>query len=43
MPIKADENEDKTMTTIDFTLLIDALARLAVALASLVIAFRRRR
>jgi hypothetical protein len=31
------------MTTIDFTLLIDALARLAVALASFVIALRRRR
>ena len=31
------------MTTIDFTLLIDALARLAVALAPLVVAFRRRR
>jgi hypothetical protein len=42
-PIKADENEEKTMTPIDFTLLIDALARLAVALATFVIAFRRRR
>ncbi len=31
------------MTTIDFTLLIDALARLAAALATFVIAFRRRR
>ena len=31
------------MTTIDFTLLIDALARLAAALAVFVTAFRRRR
>ena len=31
------------MTTIDFTLLIDALARLAAALATFVIASRRRR
>jgi hypothetical protein len=42
-PIKADENEEKTMTPIDFTLLIDALARLAVALATFVTAYRRRR
>jgi hypothetical protein len=31
------------MTTIDFALLIDALARLFAALATFVIAFRRRR
>jgi hypothetical protein len=31
------------MTTIDFALLIDALARLVAALATFVIAFRRRR
>ncbi len=31
------------MSTIDFTLLIDAFARLAVALAPLVVAFRRRK
>jgi hypothetical protein len=31
------------MTNIDFTLLIDALARLVAALATFVIAFRRRR
>ena len=31
------------MSTIDFTLLIDALARFAVALTPFVIAFRRRR
>jgi len=42
-PIKADENEEKTMTTIEFTLLIDAFARLAAALAVFVAAFRRRR
>ncbi len=42
-PIKADKNEEKTMTNIDFTLLIDALARLVAALATFVIAFRRRR
>lgn len=30
------------MTTIDFTLLIDALARLAAALATFIAAFRRR-
>lgn len=31
------------MTNIDFTLLIDALARLVAALATFVIALRRRR
>ena len=31
------------MTNIDFTLLIDALARLGAALATFVIALRRRR
>jgi hypothetical protein len=41
--MKADENEVKTMTTIDFTLLIDALARLAVSLATFVAAYRRHR
>jgi len=42
-PIKADENEEKTMTTADFTLLIDALTRLVAALATVVIALRRHR
>ena len=41
--IKADKNEEKTMTNIDLTLLIDALARLVAALATFVIALRRRR
>jgi uncharacterized membrane-anchored protein len=42
-PIKADKNEEKTMTNIDFTLLIDALVRLVAALTAFVIALRRRR
>jgi hypothetical protein len=42
-PTKADKLRRKTMTNIDFTLLIDALARLFAALATLVIAFHRRR
>jgi uncharacterized membrane-anchored protein len=42
-PMKADKNEEKTMTNIDFTLLIDALARLVAALTTFVIALRRRR
>ena len=43
-PIKADENEDKTMITpIDFALLINACARFVAALAKFVTAFHRRR
>ena len=42
-PMKADTLRRKTMTNIDFTLLIDALARLVAALATFVIALRRRR
>ena len=42
-PIKADANEEKTMTTIDFTLLIDALTRLVAALAPFIIALRHHR
>jgi hypothetical protein len=42
-PIKADKNEEKTMTIITSALLINALARLVAALARLVTAIRRRR
>jgi hypothetical protein len=42
-PIKANENEENTMTTIEFTLLIDALARFVAVLATFVIALRRHR
>jgi hypothetical protein len=42
-PIKADENEEKTMTPIDFALLINASARLIAAIGKFVSAFRRRR
>jgi hypothetical protein len=42
-PIKADKLRRKTMTNIDFTLLIDALVRLVAALTAFVIALRRRR
>jgi hypothetical protein len=42
-PIKADKLRRKTMTNIDFTLLIDALARLVAVLTTFVIALRRRR
>jgi hypothetical protein len=42
-PIKADKLRRKTMTNIDFTLLIDALARLVAALTTFAIACRRRR
>jgi len=41
--IKACKNEEKTMTNIDFTLLIDALARLVAALTTFAIAIRHRR
>jgi hypothetical protein len=42
-PIKADKLRRKTMTNIDFTLLIDALVRLVAALTTFVIALRRHR
>jgi len=42
-PIKADKLRRKTMTNIDFTLLIDAIARLVAALSTFVIALRRHR
>jgi hypothetical protein len=42
-PMKADNNEEKTMTTIDFALLIGALAHFFAALAQLVAAIRHRR
>jgi hypothetical protein len=41
--LRPTENEEKTMTITDFTLLIDALTRLVAALATVVIAFRRHR
>jgi len=42
-PIKADRTRRKTMTTVDFTLVIDALVRLVAALTAFVIALRRHR
>jgi hypothetical protein len=42
-PIKADKLRKKNMSNIDFTLLIDALARLVAALTTFVIALRRHR
>jgi hypothetical protein len=42
-PIKADQNEEKTMTIIDFALLIGALAHFFAALAQLITAIRHRR
>jgi hypothetical protein len=41
--MKADKNEETTMTIIDFALLIGALAHLFAALAQLVTAIRHRR
>jgi hypothetical protein len=43
MPMKARKNEEKTMTTIDLALLIDALAHFFAALAQLVTAIRHRK
>jgi hypothetical protein len=42
-PIKADEKKEKTMTAIDFALLIGALAHLFAALAHLATAIWHRR
>lgn len=42
-PIKADEFKEKTMTTIDFTLLINALAQLVAAFAKFIRAVRHRK
>jgi hypothetical protein len=42
LPIKADENEEKPMTTLEFAFLINALARLIAALARIVSAIRRK-
>ena len=41
-PIKADKHEEKTMTPIDFALLINAAARLLAALAKFVTAIRQK-
>jgi len=41
--MKADENEEKVMTTIDFTLLMHAFAHLISALARIITALRRHR
>jgi hypothetical protein len=40
--MKADQNEEKTMTVINFVLLMNALAQFIVALARLIAAIRRR-
>lgn len=42
-PIKADKNEEKTMTIINIALLINALAKLIAALAEFITANRHRR
>jgi hypothetical protein len=42
-PIKADENEENTMTIIDFALLTTALARLVTAVLKLITSVRQRR
>jgi hypothetical protein len=42
-PIKPDESENKSMTLIDFALLINASARLVGAIAKFVYTYRRRR
>jgi len=42
-PMKADEQEEKSMTTFEFALLINALARLITAAGQFIRNWRRRR
>jgi len=42
-PMKADKNEENSMTIIDFALMLNGTARLVAAVAMLISAIRRRR